>query len=319
MKVSLSVCACLILLFATGVPSLVGAEEVFPARPITVINPLPAGGPTDLVLRMLAEKASKVAGQPVVVVNKPGGNFVIGVMELQNARPDGYTVGYLTPAALFTMPHTEQIPYHPIKDFKPIIQYGQMNFGIAVNFDAPYKSWKELVDAGKTRKLRFGHSGPRSMQGVVVNLMAKDESISLINIPYKGSPEFQTALMGGHVDIVAGDFSYSLVEAKKIRPILMLSDARSPFYPDIECMKEVGFDYPVPVPFILMAKKDTPEPIVKRLEEIFTKAAKDPDYIKGVKDIRLIPTYRSAAEAAVYLRESFDRMGDMIKRSGLSK
>ncbi|OGP67857.1 MAG: hypothetical protein A2170_06040, partial [Deltaproteobacteria bacterium RBG_13_53_10] len=230
-----------------------------------------------------------------------------------------YTVGYLPTSGIFVLPHLEKVPYDTLKDFKPIIQYGAMNFGVIVQADSPYKTWKDLAEAGKKTKLRYGHSGPRTLQAVVLNLMAKQEGFSFINIPYKGSPESQTALIGGHLDLAGGDFSYSLVEAGKIRPILMLADVRSPMYPNIQCLKDAGYDYPVPVPFIVAAPKDTPAPIMKALEDAFTKAAKDPEYVKGVADIKLLTTYRSSAELASYISATYQKVGEMLKQSGLKK
>ena len=318
MKKFFCIClASLMIMLSVVISPLLAAEETFPTRPITLINPLPPGGPTDLVIRLLADKASKALGQPVIVMNKPGGNFIIGMTELQQAKPDGYTIGYMPSSAVFVIPQIEKVPYDSLKDFKPIIQYGAMNFGVVVQADSPYKTWKDLVEANKTKKLRLGHSGPRSIQAIVINQMAKKEGISFINIPYKGSPESQTALIGGHVDFAAGDFSYSLVEAGKTRPILMLAEMRSPMYPQVQCLKDAGYDYPVPVPFIVAAPKDTPDPIMKKLEENFTKAAKDPEYIKGVTDIRLLATYRSSAEAARYIQSAFGQVGEMLKESGL--
>jgi len=306
-----------VLLFVVSPSPTFSAEEKFPTRPLSLINPLPPGGPTDIVIRLLAEKAGKILGQPVVPVNKPGGNFVIGISELQQAKPDGYTVGYLPSSGIFVLPHLEKVPYDTLKDFKPIIQYGAMNFGVVVQADSPYKTWKDIAEAGKKTKLRYGHSGPRTLQAIVLNLMAKHEEFSFINIPYKGSPESQTGLIGGHIDLAAGDFTYSLVEAGKIRPILMLADVRSPMYPNIQCLKDVGYDYPVPVPFIVAAPKDTPAPIMKALEDAFTKAAKDPEYVKGVTDIKLLTTYRSSAELGSYMSTTYQKVGEMLKQSGL--
>jgi tripartite-type tricarboxylate transporter receptor subunit TctC len=316
-KVTIAFSAMLVLFVLTSLSLAIAAEEKFPTRPITLINPLPPGGPTDIVIRLLAEKAGKALGQPVVPVNKPGGNFVIGISELQQAKPDGYTVGYLPSSGAFVLPHLEQVPYDTLKDFKPIIQYGAMNFGVVVQADSPYKTWKDIADAGKKTKLRYGHSGPRTLQAIVLNLMAKHEGFAFINIPYKGSPESQTALIGGHLDLAAGDFTYSLVEAGKIRPILMLADVRSPMYPNIQCLKDAGYDYPVPVPFIVAAPKDTPAPIMKALEDAFTKAAKDPEYVKGVADIKLLSTYRSSAELVNYMSATYEKVGEMLKQSGL--
>ena len=147
--------------------------------------------------------------------------------------------------------------------------------------------------------------------------MAKQEGFSFINIPYKGSPESQTALIGGHLDLAAGDFSYSLVEAGKIRPILMLAETRSPMYPNVQCLKDIGYDYPVPVPFILAAPKDTPAGVMKALEDGFTKAAKDPEYIKGVADIKLLTTFRSSAEVSKYVPTTYEKVGTMLKDAGV--
>jgi len=316
-RIAIGFSAILILLLLASLSLAIAADEKFPTRPLSLINPLPPGGPTDIVIRLLAEKAGKALGQPVVPVNKPGGNFVIGISELQQAKPDGYTVGYLPSSGAFVLPQLEKVPYDTLKDFKPIIQYGAMNFGVVVQADSPYKTWKDIAEAGKKTKLRYGHSGPRTLQAIVLNLMAQHEGFSLINIPYKGSPESQTALIGGHLDLAAGDFTYSLVEAGKIRPILMLADVRSPMYPNIQCLKDAGYDYPVPVPFIVAAPKDTPAPIMKALEDAFTKAAKDPEYIKGVTDIKLLTTYRSSAELVGYMSATYQKVGEMLKQAGV--
>jgi len=316
-RIAIGFSAILILLLLASLSLAIAADEKFPTRPLSLINPLPPGGPTDIVIRLLAEKAGKALGQPVVPVNKPGGNFVIGISELQQAKPDGYTVGYLPSSGAFVLPQLEKVPYDTLKDFKPIIQYGAMNFGVVVQADSPYKTWKDIAEAGKKTKLRYGHSGPRTLQAIVLNLMAQHEGFSFINIPYKGSPESQTALIGGHLDLAAGDFTYSLVEAGKIRPILMLADVRSPMYPNIQCLKDAGYDYPVPVPFIVAAPKDTPAPIMKALEDAFTKAAKDPEYIKGVTDIKLLTTYRSSAELVGYMSATYQKVGEMLKQAGV--
>jgi tripartite-type tricarboxylate transporter receptor subunit TctC len=318
MKRVIIACSAILVLSLLSFFSLaIAAEEKFPSRPITIINPLPAGGPTDLLIRLLGEKAGKVLGQPVIAMNKPGGNFVIGMTELQQAKPDGYTVGYAPPSAIFVLPQTEKVPYDALKDFKPVIQWAAMNFGVAVQGDSPYKTWKDIVEASKTKKLRYGHPGPRTIQAIVLNLMAKNEGISFINIPYKATAESQTALIGGHLDFIAGDFSYSLVEAGKIRPILMLTETRSTEHPTIQCLKDIGYDYPVPVPCILAAPKDVPAGIMKILEDSFTKAAKDPEYIKGVNEMRLLPTYRSSADLARYLQVTYGKVGEMLRESGL--
>jgi hypothetical protein len=115
---------------------------------------------------------------------------------------------------------------------------------VVVQADSPYKTWKDIAEAGRKTKLRYGHSGPRTLQAIVLNLMAQQEGFSFINIPYKGSPESQTALIGGHLDLAAGDFTYSLVEAgKNFRGVgfAALGDvARGTWLAAVEVMLDVG-------------------------------------------------------------------------------
>lgn len=299
---------------------LSAADETFPNRPITLINPLSAGGTYDVILRFLAEDVGKRLGQPVIVTNKTGGQFIIATTELKDAHPDGYTIGFVTFSSLFVLPNMEKTPYDPLNDFKPIAQYADAVFAVTVKADAPYKTWKDLVAAAKTQKLRVGHSGPNSIQAVVINLLGKKEGFSLINIPYKSGVDYHTALLGGHVDFVSGELNYSFVEAGKTRVLLTYSDTRSSLIPEVPCMKDVGHEeYAIPLPLIILAPKATPDPIMKKLEKAFGESLKEPAYIAKAKELALQPTIRSSAETAAYMKISYDRIERMLIESGLKK
>ena len=118
----------------------------FPSRPITYILPLPAGAPVDFATRLLAKEAEKFLGQPVLVVNRPGAALTIGASAIAAAKPDGYTVGYTGPSAMFVVPFSGKLPYHPLKDFQQIMQWASMNFGVSVRANSPFKTFKDIVN-----------------------------------------------------------------------------------------------------------------------------------------------------------------------------
>lgn len=130
----------LILIFAgLGYPQ---EEDVakFPSRPITYIQPYTAGGPADLGIRLISKETEKILGQPIVVVNKPGAGGSIGVAAIAASKPDGYTIGNAPQSPMIVLPHLEKVPYHPVKDFKMIMQFAALNMGVIVKGDSPSKA-----------------------------------------------------------------------------------------------------------------------------------------------------------------------------------
>jgi tripartite-type tricarboxylate transporter receptor subunit TctC len=138
------------------------------------------------------------------------------------------------------VPHIEKVPYHPIKDFKQIIQCGGFNFGVIVKADSPFKTFKDIIDAARQnpQKLTYGTTGPTSMQCLITEQIAKREKIEFTHIPYKANVEVESALLGGHLFFGVGDFSYSLLEAKKIRLLLIYREERSAEFPQIPVSHE---------------------------------------------------------------------------------
>ena len=135
-----------LILFApiSGFPQ---EEEIakFPTRTITYIQPYTAGVTADLAIRLISKEAEKFLGQPIVVLNKPGGAGSIGVAAIASSKPDGYTIGNSPHSTVFTVPLLEKVPYHPIKDLRMIMQYAGFNMGVVVKNDAPFKSFKDLI------------------------------------------------------------------------------------------------------------------------------------------------------------------------------
>jgi len=206
------------------------SQEAYPTRPVTFIVPFPPGGSTDLGYRLLTKETEKHLGQPIVVVNKPGGGGTVGVSAIATAKPDGYTIGQ-TPSGGFLaiMPHMEKIPYHPIKDLKYIMQFAELNFAVLVKADSPFKSFKDLITFARQnpKKLTYGTNAPNSISNLIMEQVAKKEGVQLTHIPFKGSAEYQTALLGGHVLFTIGEFNYSYLEGGQARVLLFLGEKHS--------------------------------------------------------------------------------------------
>ena len=312
-------CIIFILLFSELGYSQEAEIEKFPSRPITFIVPLPPGGESDLAVRLITKEAEKYLRQPIVVVNKPGAAMGIGTAAIASANPDGYTIGNTGGPSLYFNPLLEKVPYHPIKDLQMIIQFGSSNFGVIVKADSPFKSFKDLIDFARQnpRKLTYGTTGRKNLQHYTMQRIAKKEGIQIINIPFKGTTEAQTALLGGHIQFAVGDFSYSLVEAGQMRLLMLMKEEPSPDYPRTPILKDFGYDYPYPMFKGIFGPKGIPEGIVKKLEEAFAKAMKEPGFIKGMKELRLPILYRGSKELSDYLARNYEAFSKLLKEEGL--
>jgi tripartite-type tricarboxylate transporter receptor subunit TctC len=320
-KISFCFCILLTLLFIGPVNSQETDAAKFPSRPITFIVPLPAGSGGDLASRLLAKEAEKFLGQPIVFVNKPGGSYTIGAAAIAASKPDGYTIGYTTPASLFITPFFEKLPYHPLKDLQRIIQFGDMTFGVAVRSDSPFKSLESLISYARQnpKKLTYGTGGANSFANLAVERIARKEGVQFTHIPFKGSAEVQPALLGGHLQFTAGDFNVALIEAGQTRLLLLLTEDRRAEYPQIPILKDIGYDIPYPAMTSVSGPKGLPEGILKRLEEALTKAMNEPAFIKGMKELRLTVVHRSGKDLESYVTQTYEVFEKLMKELRPSK
>jgi len=276
----------------------------YPNRPITFIVPTPAGSEADLPCRLIAKEAEKFLGQPIVVVNKPGASMTIGIASIVVAKPDGYTIGHAGHPGTFFAPFMEKIPYQPVRDLKQIMQFGIINIAVFVKADSPFKTFKDVVEFARKnpKKLTYGTSGTGTSANVAMETIAKREGVQFTIVPFKGSPETQAALFGGHVLVAAGGFGQSLIDAGETRLLLLLAEARSPYYPEVPILKDLGYDIPAPTVFNVVGPKGMPESIEKKIEDAFTKAMKEPAFINGMRDLRLTVVYRNGSQLDDYDR-----------------
>jgi tripartite-type tricarboxylate transporter receptor subunit TctC len=293
----------------------------YPSKPITYIVPIPPGTGTDLSVRLMAKELEKQLGQTIVVVNKPGAALTIGTAAVASAKPDGYTIGFSGGPPLFFTPLLEKVPYHPLKDLRMVTQFGGFNFGVIVKGDSPFKSFKDLINYARQnpKKLTYGTTGTNSMPHITMERIAKQENVQITHIPFKGTPESQTALLGGHILAASGDFGSSLVESGETRVLMLLKEEKSAEYPQVPILKDMGYNLPYPMFIGVITSKAVPDGIVAKLDQAFAKAMKEPAFINGMKELRLPILYRSGKELDAYVAQNYDYYSKLFRELGLIK
>ncbi len=189
----------------------------YPSRPITYFQPFSAGTSGDLGIRLMCKAAGDILGQPIVIVNKPGASGSLGITAIAASKPDGYTIGNTPMSPMLTQPILEKVPYHPINDLKMIIQWAGFNHGLVVRADAPFKSFKDIIDHARQNpgKVVYGTAGAQSMGYITMKQIAKKENVQMVHIPYKATTEAETDLLGGNLTFAVGGFMYPQIEAGK--------------------------------------------------------------------------------------------------------
>jgi tripartite-type tricarboxylate transporter receptor subunit TctC len=322
-KSSLCILTCFVftLLFLSIGYSQVEEIAKYPSRSITCLSPMQPGAGMDLAGRLICKAAEKYLGQPIMTVNKPGATFTIGTAAIASSKPDGYTIGMPGPPAMFMASQIEKVPFHTLKDFKWIMQFGYFNFGVTVKSDSPFKSLKDVIDYARQNpnKLINGCGGIGGIGHTLMEQVAIKEGVKVTHMPFKGGPDSEKALLGGHINIMTGDVNYSLIEAGEVRLLALLAENRSVDYPQTPILKDLGYDIPAPTILPVAGPKGMPEGIVKKLEEAFTNAIKEPDFINGMRNIRYTIVHRNSKELEDYVSHTYEAYTKLLKEMGLAK
>jgi tripartite-type tricarboxylate transporter receptor subunit TctC len=297
------------------------AQQAFPSKPIKLVIAFPAGGPTDITMRQLADNASKILGQPVIVDNKPGAGGTLPAQMLQTSQPDGYTVAQI-PLGVFRLPYTTNIAWDPVKDISYVINVTGYAFGIAVPADSPFKNWNDFVAYAKANpgKLSYGSTGTLTSPHLTTELIAQKLGIQLNHIPYKGSAELATAISGGHIMAMADSTGFApLVQAGKVRVLNTWGEKRLEKFPDVPTLKELGIDVVQNSPFGIGAPRGTPPETVKKLHDAFKKAMEEPSYVQSLARYDMLPIYMDSAQYTRFAQETFAREKALVEKLGLAK
>ena len=310
--------AALALMAASAMPV---QAQTFPARPIKLVIAFPAGGPTDITMRSLADNASKILGQPVIVENKPGAGGTLPAQQLQSAAPDGYTLAQI-PLGVFRLGYTTKINWDPVKDISYVINVTGYAFGIVVPADSPFKTWADFVAYAKANpgKLTYGSTGTLTSPHLTTELIAQKAGIELQHVPYKGSADLMLALVSGQLMAGADSTGFApQVEAGKLRVLNTWGAERLAKFPDAPTLKELGLNLVQNSPFGIGAPKGTPDAVVKRLHDAFKKAMEQESYKTALARYDMVPMYMSTSAYQKFAQDTFAREKALVEKLGLAK
>lgn len=312
----------ILLYFAFNlVPSAAQSQEDYPNKPIQIICPYPAGGSSDLMTRVVAEKLREYLGQPVLVVNKPGAGTALGAGYVANSKPDGYTL-YSAAAGIFVYLHTLNPSFsYRLSDFSPIAATARYPQVAVAHQDVPANNLNEMVNYIKKNpgKLSYCSVGIASAGHLLWESLKQAQHLDIQHIPYTGVAPALTALVGGQSHFAIFPFSSLIIkqgQAKTIR-ILGVMGSKSPFLPDTPTSAEQGFPdlfYDSYMNFSASAK--TPQTIIKKLEGVFEKAIQDKALREKLKDMGFEVEFLNAQSAQKYL-DGEHKWGTLIKKANI--
>ena len=291
-----------------ALPMQAWAEATYPAKAIRLVVPYGAGGPTDAHLRVVAQQASAVLGQPVVIENKPGANGTFGAAELARAQPDGYTLAVL-PASVYREPHLNKVAFDPLK-LTYIMGMTDYTFGLAVKSDAPWKTWADFVADMRKRpgKISIGAAGPVQTPSIVLAEMAQLLKADINRVPYKGDAEQVTDLMGGHIDAgVLSGVASQHIQSGRLRYLAMFTAARVPQFADVPTLRELGVDAVVESPYGIAGPAGLPAARVKVIHDAFKTGLESAEGRKILDQLNQPLNYRTGDEFAQFARTTYAR------------
>ena len=306
---------------ALAAPVFTAQAQSFPAKPIKLIIAFPAGGPTDITMRSLADGASKILGQTVIIENKPGAGGTLPAQALQISAPDGYTLAQI-PLGVFRLPYTTKINWDPIKDISYVLNVTGYAFGLVVPAESPIKNWAQFVAWAKANpgKLSFGSTGTLTSPHLTMELIAQKLGIELLHVPYKGSADLMQAIMGGQIMAAADSTGFApLVESGKLRVLNTWGDQRLAKFPDTPTLKELGLDMVQNSPFGIGAPRGTPADVVKKLHDAFKTVMDQDSYKAALARYDMVPIYMSSEGYSKFAQETFAREKALVEKLGLAK
>jgi len=297
------------------------AQTSFPTKPISLIIPWVAGGPTDLTGRALANATRKHLGQPIICENKPGGAGSVGVTLVLAKPPDGYTIG------LYTTPTTNAwrmglLTFNPIDDLTHIMCYGSYLSGLVVRADSPWNTIQELIKYVKDnpKKISYGSPGIGTINHLSMEQLSLLAGLQWTHIPYKGDAELNTALLGGHIDfMISGSGWIPLVDGGKFRLLAILGPKRSDRYGQVPTLKETGYDTVDTILVGIFGPKGMSREIVGKLHDAFKKGMDDPEFIDVMNKFHMKLFYLNTEENERRLRQDSEQIGKIIQKLGMDK
>ena len=314
--------ATLALLMALSVVTSSAFAQDYPSRPVRIVVPFPAGGPTDILSRAIGQRLADEWKQQVVVDNRPGGGANIGVEHaIKQSAADGYTLLMASTVHSINPSLYPKLAYDPVRDFVPIVLVAELAQILVVHPSVPVQTVREFIDLAKSQpgKLNYSSAGNGSQPHLAAELFKSMTGTDFTHVPYKGAPQAMTDLMAGHVSV---SFATTLaavpnVRSGKIRALGVSSSARLPALPDVPTIQEAGVPgYQASGFFGLVGPAGLPAIVVRKVNADVVKIIRDPAMAKSLRDQGAEPVTSTPEEYAALIREEVDKWAKVVKQSG---
>jgi tripartite-type tricarboxylate transporter receptor subunit TctC len=304
---------------ATLLAAACGASaQAWPAKPVTIVVPFPAGGTTDVLARAISTKLSAAIGQPVLVDNKPGAGATLGAALVAKANDGGHTI--LMGAVHHTVATSvyRNLGYSFEKDFQPITTVALVPNVLVVGASAPYNSVKDLVAAAKAKSegLSYGSNGNGTAQHMIGTQFQIETASRLLHVPYKGSAPLTTDLLGGQVNMSFDTVTPVLpfIKEGKLKALAVTTAKRSRALPNVPTLQEAGVpNLAIGTWFGLLAPNSAPKAVVARLNTEVVKIIHSPEFQKQMADIGAEPVGNKPEDMARQIREETAKFAELVK------
>ncbi|WP_419203971.1 Bug family tripartite tricarboxylate transporter substrate binding protein [Bordetella trematum] len=317
------------LLGAAALLAASGSQaQGYPNRPVTIVVPYPAGGPVDNFARALAQGLGDTWRQPVIVMNKPGANEIIGADTVAKSQPDGYTLFAGTEAALTMSPHLyKKLPYSVEKDFVPISRMVSLPLVFFVSSSLPVETMQDFVKLAKTRAaadkpLSYGSTGGGGIAHLPIVTLERQEGISLTHVPYRGASNLIPDVISGEVD--AAVLGVSVIEQhvrkQMLKALAISAPSRSASLPEVPTFTQAGLqDIQAVFNIGLLAPRGTPPDLVSKIAADVREVIADPEFRrKNIDAYSYVPVAGDPAEFKAFLESDSRIQADRIKASGVT-
>jgi tripartite-type tricarboxylate transporter receptor subunit TctC len=312
----------LLVLTAWDMAAAEDPSASFPSRAIRIIVPFPAGGPSDIVARVIGQKMSEDWGQPVVIENRPGANTIIGAQAAAKATPDGYTLFMAIDSTLVMNQFLlKSLPYDPLDDFAPITLTAKTVSVLAVANGGP-KSVSELIARAKAEPGKLNYGAGTITAQLMGHLFHKAAGLDIVYVPFKGTPETVNGLLTGSVDFIyaANQIVAPLIASGQVRALAKLDRDAPSSMADIPTLSDAaglpGLD-DISVWLGLVAPKGTPKPIIYKIQAEVVKILNDPGVKEKSERTGNYPVTSTPEQFAAFIRKEADRWGKVIREAGI--
>ena len=298
-------------------------QTTYPNKPITVIVTVNAGTGADIALRTVIQKMSENMGSPIVIENLPGAAGLLGANKVASAIPNGYTIGGFNEGPVNSIPLLNpNVTYDPFTSFAPIGLVARISFVMIVSPNLPVKTVKEFIELSHTpgSQLSYASGGNGSPMHLAMELFKAATQTNTLHVPYRSTPTAWTDVMAGRIPVMMSSLApvLELIRAKKVNALGVASLDRSPLLPDVPTIAESGvpgFTYSTWTG--LVAPKNTPQPIISKLNYEMIKAINDPAIKQRLISSGLEPVGSTPEQLELQIRTGYNNIARIIKSAGI--